>query len=62
MGNRLARGLVMVPAVVLGGVFMATGFYSQAANFNGRVLAIGLGLLLLGAGLVVGLLPPRPGT
>ncbi len=62
MGNRLARGLVMVPAVVLGGVFMATGVYSQAANFNGRVLAIGLGLLLLGAGLVVGLLPPRPGT
>ena len=57
MSNRLARGLVMAPAVLLGGVFTATGlFWSQ----EGRGLAVGLGVLLLAAGLVAGLLAPRP--
>ena len=61
MSNRLARGLVMVPAVLLGGVFMATGlFWSQEGSVASRGLAIGLGLLLLGAGLLVIFLAPHP--
>ncbi|MYF36507.1 MAG: hypothetical protein F4226_06905 [Synechococcus sp. SB0678_bin_12] len=61
MSNQVARGLVMVPAVALGGVFMATGlFWNQEGSTGSRGLAIGLGLLLLAAGLLVGLLTPRP--
>ena len=61
MSNPVARGLVMVPAVLLGGVFMATGlFWSQGGGIGSRGLAVGLGLLLLAAGLLVGLLSPRP--
>lgn len=61
MSNRIARGLVMVPAVLLGGVFMATGlFWSQEGSMGSRGLASGLGLLLLVAGLLVGLPAPRP--
>ncbi|MXW40490.1 MAG: hypothetical protein F4Z75_04950 [Synechococcus sp. SB0668_bin_15] len=56
MNNPVARGLVMVPAVLLGGVFTATGlFWSQEGSAGSRGLAIGLGLLLLAAGLLVGL-------
>ncbi len=61
MSNPVARGLVMVPAVLLGGVFMATGvFWSQEGTTGSRGLAIGLGLLLLAAGLLVGLRKPPP--
>ena len=61
MSNPVTRGLVLAPAVALGGVFMATGlFWSGEGEGASRGLAIGLGLLLLAAGLVVGLLPPRP--
>ena len=61
MSNPVARGLVMVPAVLLGGVFVATGlFWSQEGSTGSRGLAVGLGLLLLVAGLLVGLLNPRP--
>ncbi len=61
MSNPLARGLVMVPAVLLGGVFTATGlFWSQEGSMGNRGLALGLGLLLLASGLLVGLLTPRP--
>ena len=60
MSNRIARGLVMVPAVLLGGVFMATGlFWAQEGSIGGRGLAIGLGALLLISGLLVGLVAPR---
>ncbi len=61
MSNPVARGLVMVPAVLLGGVFMATGiFWSQEGATGSRGLAIGLGLLLLAAGLLVVLRKPPP--
>ncbi|SAY38535.1 GIVxVP protein [Candidatus Synechococcus spongiarum] len=61
MSDLVARGLVMVPAVLLGGVFMSTGlFWSQEGSTGSRGLAIGLGLLLLTAGLLVGLRNPRP--
>ena len=61
MSNLVARGLVMVPAVVLGGVFTATGlFWSRESSTGSRGLAIGLGLLLLATGLFVGLRNPSP--
>lgn len=61
MSNPVARGLVMMPAVLLGGVFMATGlFWSQEGSTGSRGLAIGLGLLLLAAGLLAGLRKPPP--
>ena len=60
MINQVARGLVMVPAVVLGGLFVATGlFWVHEGGAGSRGLAIGRGVLLLAAGLLVGLLTPR---
>ena len=61
MNNPVARALVMVPALLLGGVFMATGlFWVREGSIGSRGLAVGLGFLLLAAGLLVGLLAPRP--
>ena len=57
MSNPVARAVVMVPAVLLGGLFIATSLWFQDGATSNRALALLLGLLLLGAGLLVGLLP-----
>ena len=55
--TRTARTIVMVPAVLLGGSFIATGLWADGPAAGNAVLAMGLGGLLLAAGLVVQLAP-----
>ena len=49
--NRVASGIVMVPCVLLGAAFLSTAIWGDAASGN-RSLAIGIGSLLLFAGLL----------
>ena len=48
--NRIARGIVLVPCLLLGGAFLATAAWGQGAAAENRALAtvIGAGLLLAG--------------
>ena len=52
--NRTAKGIVMVPCLLLGGAFLAAAAWGNPAN---QVLALGLGAGLVGAGLLAQLLP-----
>ena len=49
--NRIASGIVMVPCVLLGSAFLSTAIWGDAASSN-RSLAIGIGSLLVIAGLL----------
>ena len=49
--NRIASGIVMVPCVLLGSAFLSTAIWGDTASDN-RSLAIGIGILLLFAGLL----------
>ena len=48
--NRVARGIVLVPCLLLGGAFLATAIWGQGVAAENRPLAavLGLGLLLAG--------------
>ena len=48
--NRIARGIVLVPCLLLGGAFLATAVWGQGAAADNRSLAalLGGGLLLAG--------------
>ena len=48
--NRVARGIVLVPCLLLGGAFIATAVWGQGAAADNRTLAasIGSGLVLAG--------------
>jgi hypothetical protein len=61
--NRTARGIVLVPALLLGGAFLATAAWLDGPAAANRPLALGLGGLLVAAGLLTQLLPddPEPG-
>ena len=48
--NRIARGIVLVPCLLLGGAFLATAAWGQGAAAENRNLAIGIGVGLLLAG------------
>ena len=48
--NRIARGIVLVPCLLLGGAFLATAAWGQGAAAENRMLAIGIGAGLLLAG------------
>ena len=48
--NRIARGIVLVPCLLLGGAFLATAAWGQGAAAENRKLAIGNGAGLLLAG------------
>ena len=50
--NRIARGIVLVPCLLLGGAFLATAAWGQGAAADNRGLAIAIGTALLGAGLL----------
>jgi len=49
--NRVARGIVLVPCLLLGGAFLATAVWGQGVAAENRPLAaaLGFGLLLAGA-------------
>ena len=48
--NRVARGIVLVPCLLLGGAFLATAAWGQGAAAENRTLAIAIGAGLLLAG------------
>ena len=56
--NRTARGIVLVPSLLLGGAFMAAAAWGgEGAAADNRPLALGIGAVLMGAGLLTQLLP-----
>ena len=58
--NRTAKGIVLVPSLLLGAAFLAAGVWGEAAGSN-RTLALSLGAVLMGAGLLAQLFPePEP--
>ena len=50
--NRVAKGIVLVPCLLLGGAFLATAIWGKGAAADNRGLAalIGVALLLAGMG------------
>lgn len=50
--NRVAKGIVLVPCLLLGGAFLATAVWGQgaAADNPGLAVSIGVALLLAGVG------------
>ena len=62
--NRTAKGIVLVPSLLLGGAFLAAGVWSDGPAASNKVLALTLGGVLMGAGMLAQLLPegdPKPG-
>ena len=56
--NRTARGIVLVPSLLLGGAFLAAAAWGgEGAAGENRPLALGIGAVLMGAGLLTQLLP-----
>lgn len=56
--NRTARGIVLVPSLLLGGAFLAAAAWGgDGAAAENRPLALGIGAVLMGAGLLTQLLP-----
>jgi hypothetical protein len=53
--NRTAKGIVLVPSMLLGAAFFAAAVWGEAAE--NRNLALALGGLLMGAGLLAQLMP-----
>jgi hypothetical protein len=52
--NKTAKGIVLVPCLLLGGAFLSAAAWGDQAN---HTLALGLGLGLMGAGLLAQLIP-----
>ncbi len=62
--NRTAKGIVLVPTLLLGGAFLAAGTWVDGPAAANRGLALSLGAVLMAAGLLAQLLPesgPPPG-
>ncbi|CAK6692042.1 GIVxVP protein [Synechococcus sp. CCY9201] len=57
--NRTAKGIVLVPTLLLGGAFLATGIWLDGPAAANRGLALSLGGVLIGAGLLAQLLPEQ---
>jgi hypothetical protein len=56
--NRTAKGIVLVPSLLLGGAFLAAGVWGgDGPEATNRALALSLGGLLMAAGLLAQLLP-----
>lgn len=55
--NRTAKGIVLVPSLLLGGAFLAAAAWGDGAATGNKTLALGLGGVLMGAGLLAQLLP-----
>ncbi len=55
--NRTAKGIVLVPTLLLGGAFLAAATWADGPAESNRGLAIGLGVFLMAAGLLAQLLP-----
>jgi hypothetical protein len=55
--NRTAKGIVLVPSLLLGGAFLAAAAWGDSAAADNKTLALALGGVLMGAGLLAQLLP-----
>jgi hypothetical protein len=55
--NRTAKGIVLVPSLLLGAAFLAAAAWTDGASTANRPVALALGLALMGAGLLAQLLP-----
>ena len=60
--DRTAKGIVLVPSLLLGGAFLAAGVWADGPAAQNRTLALGLGLALMLAGLLAQLLPGQAKT
>ncbi len=59
--NRTAKGIVLVPCLLLGAAFLAAGVWGDAAAAENQRLALAIGTVLMGGGLLAQLLPePQP--
>jgi hypothetical protein len=58
--NRTAKGIVLVPSLLLGGAFLSAGLWLQGEAAANRPVALAIGGVLMGAGLLVQLLPESP--
>ena len=50
--NRVARGIVLVPCLLLGAAFLGTALWGQGAAEDNQGLAAAIGIALLLAGLL----------
>ena len=57
--NRTAKGIVLVPCLLLGSAFLAAAVWSDTAAEANKTLALVLGATLMGGGLLAQLLPER---
>ena len=57
--DRTAKGIVLVPSLLLGGAFLAAGVWAEGPAAENRSLALALGGALMLAGLLAQLLPTR---
>ena len=61
--NRAAKGIVLVPTLLLGSAFLATAAWGTAAAAENKQVAIVVGCVLIAAGLLAQLMPePEPET
>jgi hypothetical protein len=59
--NRLAKGIVLVPSLLLGGAFLSAAAWLDGPAAQNKGLAVTLGAVLLGAGVLAQFLPsPTP--
>ncbi len=58
--NRTAKGIVLVPTLLLGAAFLAAATWADGPAESNRGLAISLGAILMGSGLLAQLLPEPP--
>ncbi|MEB3194683.1 MAG: GIVxVP protein [Cyanobacteriota bacterium] len=55
--NRTAKGIVLVPSLLLGGAFLSAAAWMDGPAAQNRGLALTLGGVLLGAGILAQWLP-----
>lgn len=58
--NKAAKGIVLVPSLLLGGSFLAAAAWLDGPAAANRGLALSLGGFLIAAGLLAQLLPDPP--
>ena len=57
--NSVAKGIVLVPSLLLGSAFLAAAAWGGGPEGANRSLALALGLMLIGVGIVSQLLPDQ---
>jgi hypothetical protein len=58
--NRTAKGIVLVPCLLLGAAFLAAAVWGDGAAAANQRLALVIGGVLIGGGLLAQLLPEQP--